>query len=74
MQNVDLLVRAEFLYPVTGGAPVIPDGEVAIVANRIVYAGPRKPDGHWHAARTIAGAGRAVLPGFVNAHCHTASI
>ena len=74
MQNADLLVRAEFLYPVTGGVPVIPDGEVAIVANRIVYAGPRKPDGHWHAARTIAGAGRAVLPGFVNAHCHTASI
>lgn len=74
MQDIDLLVRAEFLYPVTDDVPVVPDGEVAIVANRIVYAGPRKPDGHWRAARTIAGAGRAVLPGFVNAHCHTASI
>lgn len=74
MQAIDLLVRAEFLYPVTDGVPVVPDGEVAIVSNRIVYAGPRKPDGHWHAVRTIPGAGRAVLPGFVNAHCHTASI
>lgn len=74
MREIDLLVRAGFLYPVTDGMPVIPDGEVAIAGDRIVHAGPRQPDGTWRAARTLGGEGFAALPGFVNAHCHTASI
>jgi 5-methylthioadenosine/S-adenosylhomocysteine deaminase len=75
MENdVDLLVKAEFLYPVTPGMPIIAGGEVAITADRIVYAGPGMPEGHWRPARTLGGPGMAVLPGFVNCHCHTASI
>lgn len=74
MQDIDLLVRAEFLYPVTAGMPVIPGGEVAILKDRILYAGPQLPAGSWRATRSIDGAGKAVLPGFVNCHCHTASI
>ena len=73
MQEIDLLVRAEFLYPVTDGMPVIAGGEVAIVGDRIVHAGAQLPDGSWRAQRTIGGSGTAVLPGFVNCHCHTAS-
>jgi len=73
-REIDLLVRAGFLYPVTGGLPVVPDGEVAVRGGRILHAGPRLPDGSWKPARTIGGGGMAVLPGFVNAHCHTASI
>ncbi|WP_426959074.1 amidohydrolase family protein [Muricoccus radiodurans] len=72
--EVDLLVRADFLYPMSPGLPVIADGEVAIRGDRIVHAGPARPAGHWKPARTIARRGSAVLPGFVNAHCHTASI
>lgn len=74
MREIDLLVRAEFLYPVTEGTPVIAGGEVAILRDRIVYAGPQLPEGSWDARRTLGGAGKAVLPGFVNCHCHTASI
>ncbi len=74
MRDIDLLVRAGFLYPITEGMPVIHDGEVAVAGGRIVHAGPRQPEGSWRAARTIGGEGFAVLPGFVNAHCHTASI
>lgn len=73
-REIDLLVRAGFLYPVTEGMPVIHEGEVAIAGDRIVHAGPRLPEGSWRAARTIGGDGFAVLPGFVNAHSHTASI
>ncbi len=74
MIEIDLLVRAEFLYPVSPGMPVIPDGEVAIAGGRILHAGPRQPEGHWAPARTLDGAGRAVLPGFVNCHSHAASL
>jgi 5-methylthioadenosine/S-adenosylhomocysteine deaminase len=60
--DVDLLVKAEFLYPVTPGMPIIAGGEVAITADRIVYAGPGMPEGHWRPARTLGGPGMAVLP------------
>jgi len=73
MTEIDLLVQADFLYPMSQGLPIVPDGEVAIAGDRIAYAGPRKPAGSWQAARTIPGAGRAVLPGLVNAHTHAAS-
>src|SRR5689334_24965192 len=70
---VDLLVEAEFLYPMTPGSPVIRGGEVAIEGGRIVHAGAALPAGSWQAKRVLRGAGRAVLPGLVNCHCHAAS-
>ncbi|HJS32399.1 MAG TPA: amidohydrolase family protein, partial [Alphaproteobacteria bacterium] len=73
MIDIDLLIGAEFLYPMTDDMPVIVGGEVAVRAGRIVYAGPAKSAGHWRAATTIEGRGRAVLPGFVNCHSHAAS-
>ncbi len=74
MRDVDLLVRAAFLYPMSEGLPIVADGEVAIAAGRIVHAGPRQPEGTWRARRIIGGPRFAALPGFVNSHCHTASI
>lgn len=71
---VDLLVRADFLYPMSPGLPIVQGGEVAIIGDRISYAGPRKPEGHWRAAEVIEGRGKAVLPGFVNCHNHAASL
>jgi 5-methylthioadenosine/S-adenosylhomocysteine deaminase len=73
-EPIDLLVEADFLFPVTDGMPVVLGGEVAVKAGRIVHAGPARPAGSWAAARTLKGGGKAVLPGFVNAHCHTASV
>jgi 5-methylthioadenosine/S-adenosylhomocysteine deaminase len=70
---IDLLVEAEFLYPMTSGAPIVRGGEVAIANGRIVHAGPAKESGHWAPRRVLHGAGKAVLPGFVNAHCHAGS-
>jgi 5-methylthioadenosine/S-adenosylhomocysteine deaminase len=74
MREIDLLVRAGFLYPMTEGLPIVRDGEVAIVGDRVVHAGPRAPEGSWRARCEIGGLHAAVLPGFVNAHTHTASI
>ena len=74
MTVIDLLVRADYLYPVSDGMPIFRHAEVAIAGDRIVFAGPRKPDGSWQAGRVIDGKGKAVLPGFVNCHSHAASL
>ena len=74
MREIDLLVRAGFLYPMTGDLPVLRDAEVAVDGGRIVHAGAPMPAGTWRARREIGGSGTAVLPGFVNAHTHTASL
>jgi len=71
---VDLLVRGDFVYPMTPGLPIVTQGEVAVRAGRIVYAGAERPAGTWQPQRTLGGPGKAVLPGFVNCHCHTASL
>lgn len=73
MEKVDLLVQADWLYPMSEGLPVIRGGEVAIRGDRIVHAGPAREAGAWDAARTVARRGSAVLPGFVNCHSHAAS-
>lgn len=72
-EAVDLLVSADFLYPVDGVNDVVLGGEVAVRDARIVYAGTAKPAGSWAATERIDGSGMALLPGFVNCHCHTAS-
>ncbi len=72
-EAVDLLVRAGFLYPVDGVHDVIPDGEVAVSDGRVVHAGPAMPEGHWAPDERLDRPGQALLPGFVNCHCHAAS-
>ena len=74
MTAIDLLVTGDFLYPMSEGSPILRDGEVAVRDGRILHAGPRKEPGHWQAARIVGGAGRAVLPGFINCHSHAASL
>jgi 5-methylthioadenosine/S-adenosylhomocysteine deaminase len=71
---VDLVVEAEFLFAMAHGTSVINGAEVAVRGDRIVYAGAARPPGSWNAARRLVARGHAVMPGFVNAHCHTASI
>ena len=63
MTQIDLLVGADYLYPMSEGLPIIKDGEVAIAGDQIVYAGPRMPVETWTATRVISGTGKAVLPG-----------
>lgn len=73
-EPVDLLVSAGFLYPMTGdGTEVVRDAEVAVRDGRILFAGPARPAGTWAPSERIGGPGLALAPGFVNAHCHTAS-
>ncbi|MEZ5594079.1 MAG: amidohydrolase family protein [Gammaproteobacteria bacterium] len=72
--EIDLLIHADYLYPMSEGLPVYSDAEVAVRADRIVYAGPKQAPGSWQPRQTLSGHGKAVLPGFVNAHSHAASL
>ena len=71
---IDLLVSAEFIFSVDAKRRVIPNGEVAIDDGKILYVGPKSPKGTWNPKSHIGGSGFAALPGFVNSHCHTASL
>ncbi|MCB1814429.1 MAG: hypothetical protein KDK04_22305, partial [Candidatus Competibacteraceae bacterium] len=61
--EIDLLIHADYLYPMSEGLPVYSDAEVAIRADRIVYAGPKQAPGSWQPRQTLSGHGKAVLPG-----------
>lgn len=74
MKHVDLLVQADYLYPMSADLPITVGGEVAVQGSRIVYVGPKQPEGTWNAAQVVTGSGTALLPGFVNCHTHTASL
>ena len=73
-EQIDLLVGADFLYPMRPDGNIVMGGEVAVRAGKIVYAGPCKDAGSWSPKRRISGSGKAVMPGFVNCHSHAASI
>jgi len=43
---------------------------VAVTGDRIVYVGPERPEGDY--GETYDGTGKVLMPGFVNAHSHSA--
>ncbi|MCE9635717.1 MAG: amidohydrolase [Planctomycetes bacterium] len=65
----DLIVRGDFVLPMTDGVPEIADGAVAVKAGAIVGVGTRaRIEAAWRADDVIAGG--IVLPGLVNTHGH----
>ncbi|MGH9136178.1 MAG: amidohydrolase family protein [Acidimicrobiales bacterium] len=69
--GVDLLIAGDWVVTMDEARTMIRDGAVAVGGDRIVDVGPRRDLAvKWPAARRIGGAGRIVVPGFVNAHQH----
>lgn len=67
----DLLVRGDFVLPMTDGLPVVEHGAVAVDRGAIVDVGAAEAlAARWSPADTIAGG--IVLPGLVNTHGHAA--
>jgi 5-methylthioadenosine/S-adenosylhomocysteine deaminase len=72
MQTVDTLVTAGFVLPVQP-AGALPDHAVAIDAGRIVAVLPAaQAESRFDAKRRLHLPRHALLPGFVNLHCHCA--
>ena len=70
-QTVDIVISGGIVMPIAGDD--IENGSVAIEKGAIVAVGPAADIAAKYKARTIIDArGKAVLPGFVNAHTHVA--
>lgn len=65
--ELDLLLRGGTVYTGDSNEPIV--GDVGIVGDRIVFAGPKAP-AQFSARRTIDATGMVVAPGFVDAHTH----
>ena len=70
-ERCDLLVRGDFVLPMTDGLPEIRGGAVAVRAGVIVAVGPRAEVERAFRADDVLGGG-IVLPGLVNTHGHAA--
>lgn len=70
MREVDLVVRAGAMLPMTGPT-VVYDALLAIADGRLVYAGEASAaDDDYVAERTVAEPHGVVMPGFVDTHSH----
>jgi len=68
-----LLITGGTVITVTGRDDVYEDGVVLVEDGRIRYAGPRDEAPAVDASvKTIDAAGKIVMPGIVNTHCHAA--
>jgi 5-methylthioadenosine/S-adenosylhomocysteine deaminase len=73
-ERIDTLITHAHLFTMQGtGVGYIGDGAVAIRGNRIVAVGRTEMlNGRFHPDNSIVATDRAVLPGLIDAHMHTA--
>ena len=69
----DILIKNGIVVPVDGARRIIEDGYVAIEGSRISSIGEMSELKERDAEFEIDARGRAVMPGFVNAHTHLAT-
>jgi cytosine/adenosine deaminase-related metal-dependent hydrolase len=69
-----LLLRDARVVTMDADRRVLPHGYVAVADDRIVGVGPQAECPYDRAERVIDAAGKALLPGFVNAHTHAIHI
>ena len=70
---VDLIVVGDTVITMDAANTVLQNGAVAVDDGVIVAIGPEADvTANYHAAETLAGAGRVVMPGLINGHSHAA--
>jgi 5-methylthioadenosine/S-adenosylhomocysteine deaminase len=75
MQNVDYIIRADYLLTMEGDLSVIRDGAVAVAESMIVDAGEFPViSKKYTSQKNIDGKNRVVFPGLVNTHTHAAMV
>jgi 5-methylthioadenosine/S-adenosylhomocysteine deaminase len=68
----DLLLVGGLVLTLDAADRIIPDGAIAVAADRIVDIGPRAAiEPRWRATRTMSALGRVIIPGLINIHNHT---
>ena len=70
---VDMIIQGDYVVTMADGQPPIEQGAVAVQDGVIVAVGPAdKILGTYQAQTVLDGKGKAVMPGLINAHTHTA--
>ena len=73
MIDVDLLISGACIVAFDGAGTELADGAIAITGNSITWMGPTVDSiGRFRGKETIDAAGMIAMPGFVDAHVHTA--
>jgi 5-methylthioadenosine/S-adenosylhomocysteine deaminase len=73
MTHVDLLITHASVVTFDDAGTELHDGAIAIIGNSISWIGPAADAGElFEAKETINAAGMIAMPGFVDAHVHTA--
>lgn len=71
--DVDYIVAAEYLVTMNENGDIIEHGAVAVDDGKIVAMGPAKEVyKDYQTKHLISGAGKALLPGLINGHTHSA--
>ncbi len=74
-EDVDCIVRGEYVLPMDGQFSVIRDGAVAVRDGKIVDVGGYTSVTSWCSSRNIiGGSGNVVIPGLINTHTHAAMV
>jgi 5-methylthioadenosine/S-adenosylhomocysteine deaminase len=74
-ENVDCIVRGEYVLPMDKGFTVIRDGAVAVHEGKIARVGTAQEIAAAYEPGTVVGGkGRAVIPGLINTHTHAAMV
>jgi len=75
MQNVDYIIRADYLLTMEGDLSVIRDGAVAVAGSVIADVGTFTEIAKTYSSqKTFGGKNRVVFPGLVNTHTHAAMV
>ena len=75
MQNVDYIIKADYLLTMEGDLSVIKDGAVAVTGSDITDTGTfYEISGKYSSGKVLDGKNRAVFPGLINTHTHAAMV
>ncbi|MBI5099276.1 MAG: amidohydrolase family protein [Nitrospirae bacterium] len=75
MQNVDYIIRADYLLTMEGDLSVIKDGAVAVTGSDIIDAGIFADiSKKYTSQKLLSGKNKVVFPGLINTHTHAAMV
>ena len=75
MENVDCIIRAEYLLTMEDDLSVINDGAIAVSGTTIKEVGTYDEiSKRYSADKVLGGKGKAVFPGLINTHSHAAMV
>lgn len=73
--TADMIVSGSYVVTMNDEQPLIKNGAVAVKGGEIIAVGPQEEImSAYEAAKVVDGEGKALMPGFVNGHTHSAMV